>query len=46
MVHLTSIGLDNGSAPNRQQAIIQSNVGIVYRRIYTSLGLVELNVFV
>ena len=37
-----SIGSDNALAPNRRQAIIWSNVGMLYRRIYASLGLKEL----
>ena len=38
-----SIGSDNGLAPNRRQAIIWTNVGMLYRRIYASLGLNELS---
>ena len=38
-----SIGSDNGLAPTRRQAIIWTNYGIVCWRIYTSLGLNELN---
>ena len=37
-----SIGSDDGLAPSRRQAIIWTNDGIVYWRIYTSLGLNEL----
>ena len=37
-----SIGSDNGLAPNRRQAIIWSNVGMVHWRIYVSLSLNEL----
>ena len=37
-----SIGSDNGLAPNRRQAIIWTNVGTFYWRIYASLGLNEL----
>ena len=37
------LGLDNGLAPNRRQAIIWTNGGLGYWRIYTSLGLNELN---
>ena len=37
-----SIGSDNGLAPNRRQAIIWTNVGMLYWRIYASLGLNEL----
>ena len=32
------IGSDNGLAPNRQQAIIITNDGLVYWGIYASLG--------
>ena len=35
------IGLDNGLAPNRRKAIIWTNNGLVYWRIYASLGLNE-----
>ena len=37
-----SIGSDNGLVPNRQQDIIWTNDGLVYRCIYTSHGLTEL----
>ena len=37
-----SISLDNGLAAKRQKAIIWSNGGVVYWRIYASLGLNEL----
>ena len=37
-----SIGSDNGLAPARREAIIWSNVGMLYWRIYASLGLNEL----
>ena len=37
-----SIGSDNRLAPNRRQAIIGSNDGLFYWRIYASLGLDEL----
>ena len=37
-----SIGLDNGFAQNRQQAIIWTYDRLVYRRIYASLCLNEL----
>ena len=40
-VQLT-IGEDSGSAPNRRQAIIRTNSCIGYRRIYASLGLINL----
>ena len=40
-----SIGLDNGLAPSRRQVIIWTNDGIVYRRIYASLGHNELICF-
>ena len=33
------VGLDKGLVPNRQQAIIWNNDGIVYWHIYASLGL-------
>ena len=38
-----SIGADNGLALNRRQAIIWTNDGQVYWRIYASLCLNELN---
>ena len=38
----STIGSDNGLAPSRRQAIIWTNGGIVYWRIYASLGLNEL----
>ena len=38
------IGSDNGLAPNRRQAIIWTNDGLVYWRIYASVGLDELSV--
>ena len=34
----TSIGLDNGLAPNRQQANILTNANPIHWRIYTTLG--------
>ena len=37
------IGLDNGLAPNRRQAIIWTNADIIHWRIYTALGGDELN---
>ena len=37
-----SIGSDNGSAPNRRQAIIWTNDDLGYRCINASLGLTEL----
>ena len=37
-----SIGSDNGLAPNRRQAIIWTDVGMLYGRIYASPGLNEL----
>ena len=37
-----SIGSDNGMAPNRRHAIIWSNVGMLYWRIYASLSPNEL----
>ena len=36
------IGSDNGLVPNRRQAIIWTNAGVVNCRIYASLGLNEL----
>ena len=42
-VYNISVGLDNGLAPNRRQTIIWNNDGLVYWRIYASLGLDELN---
>ena len=39
---LSSIGLDNGLAGTRRQAIIWTNDGLGYWRIYASLGLNEL----
>ena len=39
----STIGSDNGLAPNRQQTIIWTNDGIVYWGTYASLGLNELN---
>ena len=39
---LLSIGSDNGLVPNRQQAIIWCNVGMLYWHIYASLSLSEL----
>ena len=38
-----SIGSDNGLAPNRRQAIIWTNDGPGYWRLYASLDLNELN---
>ena len=38
----SSIGWDNGLAPNRRQAIISTNDDPVQRRIYASLGVNEL----
>ena len=37
------IGLDNGLVPNRRYAIIWTNAGSVYWRIYTALEGDELN---
>ena len=34
----TSIGLDNGLAPNRRQTIIWTNTDPILRRIYSALG--------
>ena len=33
-----SIGLDNGLAPNRWQAIIWTNVDLIHWRVYAALG--------
>ena len=41
--HYANIGSDDGLAPNRRQAIIWNNAGLVYWRIYVSLDLNELN---
>ena len=38
MWQLTSIGSDNGLAPNRQQAIIWSSDDAIHWRIYAALG--------
>ena len=38
-----STGLDNGLVPNRWQAIIGTNAGMLYWHIYASFGLNELN---
>ena len=38
-----SIGADTGLAPNRRQAIICTNDGLGYQRIYSSFGLGEFN---
>ena len=38
-----SIGSDNGLALNRQQAIIWSNIGMLYWCIYVSFSLNELS---
>ena len=37
------IGLDNGLAPNRRQAIIWTNADMIHWRIYAALGGDELN---
>ena len=37
-----SIGLDNGLAPNRRQAIIWTNADLIDWRIYMALGADEL----
>ena len=39
---MAAFGSDNGLAPNRRQAIIWTNVGMLYWHIYVSLGLIEL----
>ena len=41
----TSIGLDNGLAPNRQQAIIWTNADTIHWCLYAALGGDELNLF-
>ena len=38
MDYWLSIGLDNGLAPNRQQAVIWTNSDPVHRHIYSALG--------
>ena len=38
-----TIGSDNGLAPNRRQAIIWTNDGLIYWHIYASLSLNELS---
>ena len=38
MWQLSSIGLDNGLAPNRRQAIIWTNADPIHWRIYAALG--------
>ena len=43
--HCGSIGLDNGLAENRQQAIIWTNDGLIYWHIYASLSLNELTLY-
>ena len=40
------IASDDGLAPNRLEAIIWTNAGVFYLRIYASLGLSELNRYV
>ena len=37
------IGLDNGLAPNRRQAIFWTNADLIHGRIYAALGGDELN---
>ena len=46
-VHLKkkSIGLDNGLALNKQQAIIWTNADLIHWRIYAALGGDELKEF-
>ena len=41
---LTSINSDNDMMPNRRQAIIWNNDGIIYWRIYASLGFNEFSI--
>ena len=38
---MASLGSDNGLAPDRRQAIIWNNGGLIYRRLYASLGVNE-----
>ena len=38
------MGLNNGLAPNRQQAIIWTNADQIYWHIYAALGGDELNI--
>ena len=38
-----NIGLDNGLAPKRRQAIIWTNADPIHWRIYAALGVDELN---
>ena len=38
MVQFTSIGLDNGLAPKRRQAIIWTKAGAIYWRVYVVQG--------
>ena len=45
IINIIIIGLDNGLAPNRRQAIIWTNDGLDYWCIYASLGLNELSPF-
>ena len=40
----SSIDVDNGLTPSRRQAVIWTNDGSLYRRMYASLGLNELNI--
>ena len=42
----SSTGSDDGLAPVRRQAIIWTNHGLVQWRIYASLGLSELKLFI
>ena len=39
----TSVGSDDGLEPNRQQAIIWTNDGIVHWQIYASLSVISPN---
>ena len=39
---INSIGSDNGLAPKRRRAIVWTIVGMLYWRLYASLGLHEL----
>ena len=40
---ISSIGSDDGLAPNRRQTLTWTNDGMCFRRIYASLGLNELS---
>ena len=42
ILQLISIGCNNGLVPNRQRAIVWTNIGPIYWCIYGSLGIDEL----